>query len=623
MNAPEAIAPPAHATAVCCLPIDEIVASPSNPRKHFDDAYLTDLAESIASHGVIQPITVRPLPLEALLDFNKRRKPGDGSNPQYEIVVGECRWRAAKRAGLTEIPGFWREMDDKQVLETQIIENLSRRDVHPIEEAEGYQALMARHGYTADQLAAKVGKSRSYIYGRLKFTALCAAAREAFFAGTLEASTALLIARIPGEGLQKRAVKEVTESYNGEPLSFRAAKDHIHRRFTLSLAQATFRPDDAALLPAAGACSTCPKRSGNFLELFTDITATDVCTDPDCFEAKRLARREQLIANAEAKKIPVLTGDEARKVFYDHAVLSLDTPVDDDAEGRTYRQILGDKAPVTMVIEEPYGQKQLLECADETALAKALKKAGWVRAEPAPDTAPRKGETPGANRARLLAEAEHQAKQLRRDERRQQATDENIRRELALAACWPALHAMTLDTDKDTETLLYLMAEAWFRNLMDMNELADLEEGFRAHLDATYALPDEFEDADEIPRAIALLRKAPLGRVMALLLADLVGSTECHVNEWNLDDDKHAQAAPHITAQLARLLGVPFQSLTHPAATPAEAAPAEAKGKKPAAKKGKAKADPAPALPANEAAAPPNTSAELPAWPFPVKKEFA
>jgi len=628
MNAPDFAKAPSNAVAVATLPIDEIMASRSNPRKHFDDAYIAELADSIKSHGLIQPITVRPLPLDAMFEYNKRRKDGDDGAPRYELVVGECRWRAAKLAGLTDIPAFWRELDDKQVLEIQVIENLQRRDVHEIEEAEGYQALIARHGYTADQIAAKIGKSRSYVYGRLKFTALCREVREAFFAGKLDGSTALLIARIPGEALQKRAAKEVINGYNGEPLSYRAAKQHIHSRYTLSLKQATFKPDDATLVPTAGTCSACPKLSGNFQDLFNDIKATDVCTDPDCFEAKRLARREQLIAHAEKRKIPVFLGDKGREAINaEIEYVSLDAEVDDDAEGRTYRQVLGDKAPVTALIEFPYGLRDLTECAPLNTLEAALHKAGWKPAEPEP-TPPRKGETPAEAEARKAADAAHQARLARREELRAQAADENTRREQALGAAVQKLHALTLDTDKTTEDLFYLVAEAWFRNIMDANELADLEPGIRSHLDANYALPDEFDDADEIPRAIGILRRAPLARVVAMLLDDLVRSNECHVNEWHLDEDKHGQAAPHIIASLTRLVDVPFQSVTHPALTPSKAAPAAGKGakaapaaekpaKKATAKKAKAKADPAPASPANEAAAPPKTSA-LPAWPFPT-----
>ena len=134
---------PHGALAIPTLPIAAIIPSPSNPRKRFDDAYLDELAESIKTHGLIQPITVRPLPLDHLFDYNhKHPNTEPGETPTYEIVVGECRWRAAQRAGLVDIPAFWRELDDKQVLEIQVVENLQRRDVHPLEEADGYRMLI-------------------------------------------------------------------------------------------------------------------------------------------------------------------------------------------------------------------------------------------------------------------------------------------------------------------------------------------------------------------------------------------------------------------------------------------------------------------------------------------------
>jgi ParB/RepB/Spo0J family partition protein len=620
MNAPI----PPDAIAVASLPVAEIVASPSNPRKRFDDAYIAELADSIRNHGLIQPITVRPLSLDALFAFNKRVHPDD-ERPVYEIVVGECRWRAAKLAGLVEIPAFWRELDDRQVLEIQVVENLQRRDVHPIEEAEGYQALIRHHGYSADQIAAKIGKSRSYVYGRLKFADLCRDAREAFYEGRLDASSALLIARIPGETLQKKATKEITCGYDNQPLSFRNAKNHILARYTLSLTQATFSPTDATLLPKAGACSECPKLSSNCRDLFNDITDPDVCTDPDCFEAKRQARRDRLIANAEKRKIPVFIGDAGRAALNtEDEYVSLDAEVDDDAESRTYRQILGDKAPVTAIIEFPHGKKDLTECAPLNTLEAALRKAGWKPADPEPaQVAPQKGETPEQTQARQAAIEADRQRTARRAELRAQASDESERRKEALAAALPRLHTLTLDTNKTTEDLLYLLAEAWFRNMASMNELADVEDGIREHLDAGYQLPDEFDDSDELPRAVAILRAAPLSRVVAFLLADIVRADECNLSEWNLSDDNISQSAPHTLAALTRLLGVPFQSLTHPASTPSEAAQAaddsapKTKAKKPAAKKGKAKADPAPALPANEAAAPPKAT-ERPAWPFPT-----
>lgn len=622
MNAPL----PPDAVAVACLRVTDITASLSNPRKRFDDAYIAELADSIKAHGLIQPITVRPLSLDALFAWNKCNPIGAG-HPTYEIVVGECRWRAARLAGLTEIPAFWRELDDKQVLEIQVVENLQRRDVHPIEEAEGYQALITKHGYTADLIAAKIGKSRAYVYARMKLTALCREARDAFYDGRLDASVALLVARIPGADLQKKATKEVITAYNGEPLSYRAARQHIRNRYTLSLKQATFKPDDAALLPKAGSCTDCPKLSGNFQDLFNDITDPDVCTDPDCFEAKRLARREQLITNAEKRKIPVFIGDKGREAINGEIeYVSLDSEAEDDADGRTYRQILGDKVKPEALIESFYGRRDLNECADIKTLKAALMKVGWKPQEDAPPVT--RDMTP-EQKAKTEAEyAQRQAESRDREDRQQLAKTETAIRTAAMERMLPRVLAMTLDTDADTEQLLYLLAEGWLRDQLRDNEMSDFEKDLQEHLDPTYALPEEFDEGPEIERAVALLRSKPLANAISLMLGPILAN-EARVTYWNLQD-RHL-CTPHTLRNLGELVGAPFESVSHPAPTPTKAAQAKAKSatkaapaadqppaKKPAAKKAKAKADPAPASPANEAASPLNP---VPAWPFPTQKE--
>jgi ParB/RepB/Spo0J family partition protein len=637
MNAPEFATPPADAVAVASLPVAAIIASPSNPRKRFDDAYIVELADSIKNHGLIQPITVRPLSLDSLFAFNRTACEGD-ERPTYEIVVGECRWRAAKLAGLAEIPAFWRELDDKQVLEIQVIENLQRRDVHPIEEAEGYQALIARHGYTADQIAAKISKSRSYVYGRLKFASLCRDARDAFYDGRLDASVALLVARIPGETLQKKATKEVTCGYDNQPLSYRNAKTHILHRYTLSLVQATFKPDDATLLPKAGSCTDCDKLSGNCRDLFNDIDDPNVCTDPDCFEAKRQARRDQLIANAEKRKIPVFLGDQGRlELNGDVEYVSLDAEVDDDADGRTYRQILGDKAPVAAIIEFPYGKKDLAECAPLNALEAALRKAGWKPAEEQPyvppDATPEQKKAAEAQAAKRKAEAEEW------DRKKEAVAIENTwRGKLATEL----LRRIELDTDNghlNTDRAIILLAQAW----LQQNEI---EYNFPEDMMARYGveLPEEFDAADEMTRIFGLMDKWSVGTALAFLFDAMTETTERQVNIHEGD----IQPA-HILLAAAALVNLDAEAFREPPPAPAKVQPKTAKSKaakpastpsdaahasdvsaspatpakepkpakKPAAKKAKAKADPAPAMPANEAATPPKTSA-MPAWPFPT-----
>lgn len=529
MNSPEQLAP-IGGVAVASLRIDDIVASPSNPRKRFDDAYITELADSIRQHGLIQPITVRPLSLDGLFAFNKRAH-RDDLRPSYEIVVGECRWRAAKRAGLADIPAFWRELDDKQVLEIQVIENLQRRDVHPIEEAEGYQALMKKHGYTADQIAAKIGKSRSYVYGRIKFADLCRDARDAFYEGRLDASTALLVARIPGETLQKKATKEVTCGYDNQPLSYRNAKTHILHRYTLSLKQATFKADDATLLPTVGACTDCPKRSGNCRDLFNDIADADVCTDPDCFEAKRLARRAALIANAEKRKIPVFLGDSGRaELNSEMEYVSLDAEVEGDAQGRTYRQILGDAIKPEALIEFPYGLRDVQECSGFNTLEAALRKAGWTAAED-------DGHTQHGKLTRELQAAADQD----RAKRQVDAETETARRTALLKASFAALHASALDQEvsDQVERLIRALAVACLRQQNIYTSLVDEEAMLIEHIGYACRLPpDDYDEDWEMDRLAGLIHAAPLGRVLALLFR-LHLTEELVVRRYNVDKPAH------------------------------------------------------------------------------------
>jgi ParB/RepB/Spo0J family partition protein len=180
------------------LLLADLNASPLNHRKTFAKDKMAELRDSIRAKGVIQPIIARPL------------KVG------YEVVAGERRFRASKDAGLVEIPAIVRTLTDTEVLELQVIENGQREDPHPLEEAEGYEALLkCTHAngerYTADEIAAKVGKSRSYVFGRLKLCALCPEGRKAFYDGELDASRALLIARIGHHDTQRQALKDVTQ----------------------------------------------------------------------------------------------------------------------------------------------------------------------------------------------------------------------------------------------------------------------------------------------------------------------------------------------------------------------------------------------------------------------------
>ena len=141
----------ADAAGSVTLKLNEIEPNRDQPRKDFDDAALNELADSIAKHGILQPILVRPI-----------------FSGGYQIVAGERRWRAARMAGLTEVPVIIREMDDAEFMQLALIENLQREDLSPLEEAKGYASLIETHEFTQDEISKTVGKSRPVITNALR-----------------------------------------------------------------------------------------------------------------------------------------------------------------------------------------------------------------------------------------------------------------------------------------------------------------------------------------------------------------------------------------------------------------------------------------------------------------------
>ena len=174
------------------LPIDRLAPNPDQPRRRFDEDSLADLAASIRSKGVIQPLVVRASP----------RDPG-----MHEIIAGERRWRAARRAGLAELPVVVRELGDDEVLEVAIVENVQRADLNPIEEAAGYRQLMDRFGHTQERLAEGLGKSRSHIANLLRLLQLPEDVQRMVTEGALSAGHArALITRDDASALAREVV---------------------------------------------------------------------------------------------------------------------------------------------------------------------------------------------------------------------------------------------------------------------------------------------------------------------------------------------------------------------------------------------------------------------------------
>ncbi|MBE3591492.1 MAG: ParB/RepB/Spo0J family partition protein [Thermoanaerobacter sp.] len=163
------------------------------PRKQFDGESLKELAESIKQHGVIQPIIVRKV------------------DSGYQIVAGERRWRAAKIAGLSEIPAIVKNFDDLQVMEIALIENLQREDLNPIEEAKAYKALIEQFNLTQEEISKKIGKSRSVIANSIRLLNLDDRVQEMLVKGDITIGHAKVILSLPNKSLQYEAAKKVAE----------------------------------------------------------------------------------------------------------------------------------------------------------------------------------------------------------------------------------------------------------------------------------------------------------------------------------------------------------------------------------------------------------------------------
>jgi len=277
-----------NATEYRNVPLGVLSESKTNPRRAFDNAPLQELAVSIRTHGVLSPLLVRPL--------NKNG---------FEIVFGARRYRAAQIAEANSVPVRIKEMSDAQALEAQLVENLQRLDVHPMEEAQGFKALLdlEEPKYSIEQIAAKTGKQPAFVAARLKLVDLVAVAVEAFYRDELGVGHALLLAKLPAEQQEQALSACFREEWAGASdrkakrilLPVRTLQVWIEQNVLLLLKDAPFDKRDAHLVAIAGSCVGCPKRTGHNKLLFSDLGKQDACTDPSCYHAKVGAHLAKLI----------------------------------------------------------------------------------------------------------------------------------------------------------------------------------------------------------------------------------------------------------------------------------------------------------------------------------------
>lgn len=343
--------------SIVMLQLSQLTESKLNPRKRgLTQKEVEDLANSIKSVGVLQPLTVRKV-------FDKNVE-------SFEVVFGHRRFRAAKLIDLALVPCEIREMTDAQVLEVQLVENVNREDLTWLEEGDGYNKLADLGNFDVDEVARRVGKTRGWVYGRMKLKNLGPEARKTFNDGRLPGSVALAMARVP-HALQAKALEQVAPT-KWDPPTARRAIEMIQQEFCRQLRHAPFSLTDDMLVTKAGACAKCPKNSRNAPELFSDFDresaggAKGVCSDVVCYDEKLAAhtavQTSSLVA-AGAKPVPE---KDAPRFFghedqlqYGQGWVKVDEPMGNDNKRRTWRQLLAkmpdEQRPQVYVAAAPSG----------------------------------------------------------------------------------------------------------------------------------------------------------------------------------------------------------------------------------------------------------------------------
>jgi len=327
------------------LPLLKLTTSKTlNPRRTEPKESHDELVESIKRDGILQSIVVRR------------------SGHVFEVIAGNRRVAAARDAGLQTIPARIVDVDDDEARRLAIVENVQREDLPPVEEATAFE-LLERSGLPVLEIAARVGKSESYVRRRMVLAQLPAPAKKALAAGEMSVAVAEQIGRVANAGERERIWKELApngQGYarnEGHLTNVRHVREIIGRDFLLKLGDAPFDPKDANLVPAAGACGPCPKRTGGQPSLFGDVKDQDLCTDAKCYRGKCDAAWAILSAAAKARGESVL--DDGRKVFekgYNRRHLShnwIDVEAEDYRDGKKWRKKLKGKEAEFRLVRNP------------------------------------------------------------------------------------------------------------------------------------------------------------------------------------------------------------------------------------------------------------------------------
>lgn len=352
-----------------------LVPSKTN-REVIEDEELLASAATVKLYGILQPLLVRPIPPERLQDTFEDPATRRAT---HEIIAGERRFVMARIAGLRKVPVLIKNADGATAATMQLVENIHRQNLNPLQEASGIQHLIESYGLTREGVAEAIGKGRTHVFETLRLLNICPDAMAALKAGTLNRSVALLVAQRPTPELQVEYLQKVLKGGpDGGPMSHRAAKHLADTQYMTDLTKAVFDIRDADLIFVAGACTTCAKRTGANPELW-DKAGTDVCTDTGCFAKKKEAHYERVTKEAQEKGRKVITGREAREIMPTEnstpaGYLLLDKPTHGSAE--PVRQLLGQDVPAgkVVLIETPSGA--MVEAIPQRAAGAALEAKG-------------------------------------------------------------------------------------------------------------------------------------------------------------------------------------------------------------------------------------------------------
>lgn len=453
-------------------------------RSRFNKDALVKLGQSMKATGQLNAIVVRPI---------------NGS--KFEIVAGERRYIGAGLVGMESLACSVRELTDLQVIEVQLIENLEREDLHPLAEAEAYEALRAT--MSVKQIAEKVNRDESHVAKTMRLLTLCKPARKAFYDRLISKEIAKILARIPVPKLQEEALEAYLDEAQYSVVSVDEFRGQVEREFMTRLDTAPFDVADTNLVKIAGACGNCPKNTAGQGALFDDVKGKAYCLDTGCYQMKVAAHSAVLLDKAKASGKDVIAGKDAKRIAASGSTANLKgyTALSGHAYGKPVKKLIP-KGYEPKLLQMPE-TGQVIEVVPDSVLQKPAQKADKQM-----------------DRYRAEQRAREQARELEVEHRRR---------------VFQAIHAAKFEPADSTHWLRQACTE-FFRNLSaDTKQLLAKALGWQVKGGSTgMSYARHFDIAPFLPADQLGLWK---------LLRDLTLAGELGVSTWGSSQPKQLLAA--------------------------------------------------------------------------------